>query len=90
MTRATAFVLGVCLFGPVGFEPSPEASAQSAPGWATLLDGSNMNQWTPIGNANWRVADGGRTGYKARPRADRAARVRRNGEIQERANPVGM
>lgn len=26
--------------------------------WRTLLDGTNMNQWTPIGMANWRVVDG--------------------------------
>jgi len=27
-------------------------------GWKVLLDGTNMNQWTPIGMANWRVVDG--------------------------------
>lgn len=27
-------------------------------GWTTLLDGSNLDQWHMIGNANWRLADG--------------------------------
>ena len=27
-------------------------------GWTTLLDGSNLEQWNMIGNANWRIADG--------------------------------
>lgn len=27
-------------------------------GWSTLLDGSNLDQWNKIGNANWRIADG--------------------------------
>ncbi len=29
------------------------------PGWTTLFDGSNLNNWEPIGNANWRLVDGG-------------------------------
>jgi hypothetical protein len=31
-------------------------SAQGA--WKTVLDGRNMDQWTPIGMANWRAVDG--------------------------------
>lgn len=31
-------------------------SAQGA--WKTILDGRNMDQWTPIGMANWRAVDG--------------------------------
>lgn len=27
-------------------------------GWTTLLDGSNMDEWNAIGNANWHIADG--------------------------------
>jgi hypothetical protein len=34
-------------------------AAQSAAAWTTLFDGSNLNNWNPIGNANWRLADGG-------------------------------
>jgi hypothetical protein len=46
------------LFGPAGVNHPPAASAQSTAGWTTLLDGTNWNQFTPIGNANWRVVDG--------------------------------
>jgi Domain of Unknown Function (DUF1080) len=34
------------------------SSMSSSSGWTVLLDGSNMDNWSPIGNANWRVADG--------------------------------
>jgi len=27
-------------------------------GWVTLLDGTSMNGWYPVGTANWRVEDG--------------------------------
>jgi hypothetical protein len=27
-------------------------------GWTVLFDGSNLNSWTQIGNANWKLADG--------------------------------
>lgn len=46
------------LFGVAGVEHSPGLQAQAGAGWTTLLDGTNMNQWTPIGMANWRVVDG--------------------------------
>jgi hypothetical protein len=26
--------------------------------WVTLLDGTNLDNWTQIGTANWRIADG--------------------------------
>jgi Domain of Unknown Function (DUF1080) len=34
------------------------SSMSSGSGWTVLLDGSNMDNWNAIGNANWRVADG--------------------------------
>jgi hypothetical protein len=39
-----------------GLTPGLTLSAQG--GWKVLLDGTNINQWTPIGMANWRVVDG--------------------------------
>ena len=33
---------------------SHEASGQGS-GWVTLFDGSNLNEWEAIGNANWRL-----------------------------------
>jgi len=35
-----------------------DQSASDSSGWATLLDGSNLEQWYPIGNANWRLEEG--------------------------------
>ncbi len=34
------------------------AAAQADAGWVTLLDGSNLDNWSPIGTANWKLADG--------------------------------
>ena len=34
------------------------AAAQADAGWATLFDGSNLDNWSPIGTANWKLADG--------------------------------
>jgi len=41
-----ALVLGAC------------SSMSSGPGWIVLFDGSNLDNWNAIGNANWRIADG--------------------------------
>ena len=39
---------------------SPDASGQAGQtGWITLFDGSNLNNWEAIGNANWRLLEGG-------------------------------
>lgn len=35
-----------------------QAQAQAGSGWTTLFDGTHANDWTPIGNANWRLVDG--------------------------------
>lgn len=53
MTRTLIVSL---LFSALTF--SSGVFAQAGGGWRTLLDGTNMNQWTPIGMANWRVVDG--------------------------------
>jgi hypothetical protein len=45
-------LIGVALVGcvhqPVG---------QSDAGWVTLFDGSNLDNWTAVGKANWRIED---------------------------------
>jgi hypothetical protein len=54
---ALAFVASGLALGPtLGVTPDSSLSAQGA--WRTLLDGRNMDQWTPIGMANWRSVDG--------------------------------
>jgi hypothetical protein len=37
---------------------APPASAQTDPGWITLLDAKNMGDWDRIGETNWRLDDG--------------------------------
>lgn len=33
-------------------------SGTAQDGWTTLFDGSSLDGWTPIGNANWQLGDG--------------------------------
>ena len=56
MKCSSRFVLGICVFGLLSVVPVQEVSAQG--GWTTLFDGSNLNNFNPIGDANWEVADG--------------------------------
>jgi hypothetical protein len=56
--QVSAIALALLLFGLAGVEYAPTVAAQSAVGWTTLLDGSNMDAFTPLGDANWRVVDG--------------------------------
>ncbi len=58
MKQVSAIALALLLFGLAGVSHSPSALAQSTAGWTTLLDGSNMNAFTPLGDANWRVTEG--------------------------------
>ncbi len=55
MIFATLLVSVFSLFGCANM---PSSSAPSGPGWVTLLDGSNLNSWTGLGNANWRLSEG--------------------------------
>jgi hypothetical protein len=61
-------VIALLVVGFTAFGYANQASGQSDAGWTTLLDGTNLDNWNPIGDANWRieggaaVADGG-TGY---------------------------
>jgi hypothetical protein len=34
------------------------ALGQAATNWTTLFDGTSLNGWSPIGDANWRLTDG--------------------------------
>ena len=56
MKCSSRFVLGICVFGLLNVVPVQEVSAQG--GWTTLFDGSNLNNFNPIGDANWEIADG--------------------------------
>ena len=58
MKRISAMVLGLVLLGLAGAQRPTVVLAQAGPPWKTLLAGTNMDGWTPIGMANWRVVDG--------------------------------
>ena len=49
-TVATALVLLILS----GIETAP-LQGQAAGGWVTLFDGTSLNQWTPVGMANWKI-----------------------------------
>ncbi len=36
----------------------PSASGQATAEWVTLFDGTHLDHWHPIGDANWRLEDG--------------------------------
>ena len=51
----TKFLTGlIAIFALAGCASTPSNGL----GWQTVLDGTNMNEFNPIGNANWRVVDG--------------------------------
>ena len=70
MRRASAIALGLLVVWLAGFEYAPGWSAQTTAGWATLFDGSSLDQWATIG--------------VPRARTDRAATFRRNREVPYR------
>src|SRR5260221_2011550 len=41
-----------------GVHYSQAASGQASAGWTTLFDGSSLDNWNQIGDANWKLADG--------------------------------
>jgi hypothetical protein len=52
-------IVAVILAAGLGLAGCAHEPAGGAPGgWVTLLDGSSMKGWYPVGNANWRVEDG--------------------------------
>ena len=51
-------IMGLVLIGFAVFGCSQQASRQAEPGWIILLDGSNLENWNAVGNANWRLEDG--------------------------------
>jgi len=53
--RSIIALVTVCA-AAVTFQPLSHAQGQD--GWITLFDGKNLDNWTPIGTANWRLEDG--------------------------------
>ena len=58
MKRWFALAVGLLVLGFLGLQFSGQAFGQAAAGWTTLFDGTSLDGWNPIGDANWRLADG--------------------------------
>ena len=58
MKRVSVFAIGLLIAGFAGFQYPHDAFGQAAAGFTTLFNGSNLNAFNAIGNANWSVADG--------------------------------
>ncbi len=56
--RAATVALALFLVGVSGFAASSAVSAQAGGAWKTVFDGKSLNGWTPIGTANWKLAEG--------------------------------
>jgi hypothetical protein len=50
-------ILSLLAIVVVGIQPRSGVSAQSGE-WTTLFDGSSLDGWNVLGNANWELADG--------------------------------
>ena len=74
MKRAIVVVLGVLAVGAAGFQAERVTAFQAGGGWTTLFDGSSLDGWNVLGDANWALeddavrADSGR-GFLVTPRS---------------------
>ena len=58
MKHAIFVVLGLLAVGAAGFQAERTIAAQAGGGWTTLFDGSSLDGWNVLGDANWELADG--------------------------------
>ncbi|MGH7826080.1 MAG: 3-keto-disaccharide hydrolase [Candidatus Binatia bacterium] len=58
MKRLSVIIIGLLVIGFTVSGCSQQMSDRTDAGWITLLDGSNLDHWNRLGNANWRLADG--------------------------------
>jgi len=58
MKRLFAAGLSLLFVGVTVVAYTQRAASQADAGWITLFDGKNLDNWTPIGDANWRIVDG--------------------------------
>jgi len=60
-TRTRAYTTTLATLALVGFatvQLASHAPGQTGPGWTQVFDGSTLNGWTQVGEANWRIEDG--------------------------------
>ena len=58
MKRWSAFATAMLFVGVAALSYSQQASGQADAGWVTLFDGKSLDNFSPIGDANWRIEDG--------------------------------
>ena len=58
MNRSTVLLLALLLITAASLQPAPGATGQAGGGWTTLFDGSSLDGWNVLGDANWELADG--------------------------------
>jgi hypothetical protein len=58
MKRWSAVTVGLLFVGLTALTYSHQAAGQANAGWTTLFDGKNLDNWTAIGDANWKLNDG--------------------------------
>jgi hypothetical protein len=56
--RPSALILGLLAVAGTALWSSSPSTGQTEAGWITLFDGSSLDNWHPIGDANWKLADG--------------------------------
>ena len=58
MKRLSAVAAGLFCVALAAVSYTHQASGQADAGWETLFDGKNLDNFSPIGDANWRIEDG--------------------------------
>jgi hypothetical protein len=58
MNRRSVIAMGLGCTGLSVFAYSHQAASQANAGWVILFDGKNLDNFNPIGNANWKIVDG--------------------------------
>jgi len=57
-TRSFARAIGLLVVAVAAIQFAAPASAQTGPGWITLVDGKTMGDWDHVGKTNWRIEGG--------------------------------
>jgi hypothetical protein len=58
MKRRTFLSTTLLILGLIAAGGPQEVQAQASTEWISLFDGKNLDSFTPIGDANWRIEDG--------------------------------
>ena len=58
MQRTSLVIIGLLSIICIMAWRMPSASGQATEGWVTLFDGTHLEHWQAIGDANWRLEDG--------------------------------